>query len=86
MSSIFPIPSLEGQISGKLSLKGEVSPKGSLSGSISSDIKRTDYESQVYNKPRINDVELIGNLTFEDLGHTPITPQEIDEIIFGGDD
>lgn len=76
MPSIFPI----------LSLKGEISPKGSLSGQISNDIKKTDYESQVYNKPSINDVILVGNKTFEDLGYTAITPQEIDTIIFGGDD
>ena len=47
-----------------------------------------DYNS-LYNKPSINDVELVGNLTLEDLGifdlenlpFQPLTIEELDQII-----
>lgn len=32
-------------------------------------------------KPRINGIELKGNLSFEDLGLRELTPQEIDQIM-----
>lgn len=42
-----------------------------------------DY-NRLINKPRINDEELIGNKTFTDLHLDAITPQQIDEIMYGG--
>lgn len=39
-----------------------------------------DYE-QLKNKPQINEVELEGNKSFEELGMTPLTNMEILEII-----
>lgn len=47
-----------------------------------------DYEKAV-NKPRINDIELMGNKTSDDLllqsAMDEISEQQIDQIIFGGD-
>lgn len=39
-----------------------------------------DY-NKLKNHPRINDIELIGNRTFEDLGADSLTNLEIDAII-----
>lgn len=39
-----------------------------------------DYSS-IANKPSINDVELVGNKTFEELGATTITNEELKTII-----
>lgn len=39
-----------------------------------------DY-NKLNNKPLVNDVELIGNRTFEDLGMRPITNEEILKIV-----
>lgn len=47
----------------------------------------TDNYEDLYNKPSINEVTLIGNKTFEDLGDTPLTNLEIKRIfdrIFNG--
>ena len=46
-------------------------------------IYNDDYEA-LRNKPCIEGNELIGNKSYEQLGLNDITPQEIDEIIFGG--
>ena len=35
------------------------------------------------NKPSIEDVTLTGNKTFRQLGLEPMTPQEIDQMIYG---
>ena len=42
-----------------------------------------DYELLI-NHPYIEGNELIGDKTFLELGLYTVTPQEIDEIIFGG--
>lgn len=42
-----------------------------------------DY-NRLINKPSINAVELIGDKNFTDLHLDAITPQQIDEIIYGG--
>lgn len=39
-----------------------------------------DYEKLI-NKPKVNEVDLIGNRSFEELGMTPLTNIEILEII-----
>lgn len=44
----------------------------------------TDNYNDLYNKPQIESVTLQGNKTFEELGLKDITPQDIDEIMFGG--
>lgn len=43
----------------------------------------TGNYNNLYNKPRIEGVELEGNKRFEDLGLTGISEQDIDDIIFG---
>lgn len=43
----------------------------------------SDYE-KLLNKPKIEGNVLLGDKSFEELGLQAITPQEIDEIIFGG--
>lgn len=40
----------------------------------------TGNYDDLFNKPKINDVELKGNKTFEDLGDTPLTNTEIKAI------
>lgn len=42
----------------------------------------SDYNA-LYNKPRIEGNELVGDKTYEQLGLDDITAQAIDEIIFG---
>ena len=44
----------------------------------------SDYE-KLLNKPKIEGVLLLGDKSFEELGLRAITPQEIDDMIFGGD-
>ena len=43
----------------------------------------TDY-NELDNKPSIEGVTLQGDKTFGELGIREITPQQIDDIIFGG--
>lgn len=43
-------------------------------------ITTVDYNN-LKNKPRINDVEIVGNLTLQDLGIFVLTNDEIDEIL-----
>lgn len=47
-------------------------------------ISGSDSYSTLKDKPSIEGVVLDGNKTFYDLGLNDITPQDIDEIIFGG--
>lgn len=42
-------------------------------------VNTSNYDD-LFNKPKINDVELKGNKTFEDLGDTPLTNTEIKAI------
>ena len=84
MSDIFPIPQISGSISGGEPIKGSLSTPGGLSGGLSRETRKRDYIEDIYNKPSVNEVILVGNKTFADLGLTAITPQEIDDIIYGG--
>ena len=43
-------------------------------------ISTVDYDA-LKNKPQINDVELIGNISLEALGITILTNEEIDAIV-----
>ena len=40
-----------------------------------------DYNTEVYNRPSINDIELIGNKSFEQLGREDIANRSIKQII-----
>ena len=46
-------------------------------------VENYDY-NPLMNHPMIEGNELIGDKTYSELGLDDITPQEIDEIIFGG--
>lgn len=50
--------------------------------------KMVNYNTQVFNRPSINDVILIGNKKSKEIGvqdyMDTITEQDIDEIMFGG--
>lgn len=47
-------------------------------------VSTSNYED-LYNKPKIEGVTLIGDKTYDELGLPGITAQEIDDILFGGD-
>lgn len=76
-------------IDGKLN--GTMTPQGTLTGNLTvpkgtTPKKRIDYnnDEDIFNRPQIEGTELIGDKTFEELGLSPVTEQEIDKIIFGG--
>lgn len=58
---------LKGNISTKGDLKGTISGKSSLSGSLNNKVVETGNYNNLTNKPQINDVTLIGNLSLEEL-------------------
>ena len=59
-------------------LRATIRDSDSLSGILDSAkvVYEKNYEN-LKNKPRINDVELIGNKSFEDLGDIPLSNIEI---------
>ena len=74
-------PNLETEIRKGVSLSASVGSQPNLG--IASDSVMVpvanDYEA-LYNKPRIEDVELVGNKTFIDLGLVELTNEQILEI------
>lgn len=83
-SPITPIPTMSGVISGGDKLQANLTGMGSLTGRIEGELRQKSYNDLI-DKPRINDVPLQGNKTLAELNFNEITPQEIDNIIFGGD-
>ena len=83
-SPITPIPTMSGVISGGDKLQANLTGVGSLTGRIERELRQKSYNDLI-DKPRINDVPLQGNKTLAELNFNEITPQEIDNIIFGGD-
>lgn len=69
-------------ISANITGKENIQAGMTIPGSVS----QRDYE-KLENKPQINDVELVGNKNSEELGlqqnMVEITPQDIDEMLFG---
>ena len=47
-------------------------------------VSTDDYE-KIFNKPSIEGNVLIGDKTFSQLGLDVLTPQDVDDIIYGGD-
>lgn len=76
----------------EISLRGSINGNNTIAGVIRSNtltgnvigtgriVVEKDYE-ELENKPQINDVELIGNKSLEDLNTTRLTNIEIDNII-----
>ena len=82
--------SIAGEISGVLqpvgNINGEIQTVNEIKGDLSIPTERIvsdDYE-RLKNKPSIEGNVLIGDKSFQQLGLNEITPQEIDEIIYGG--
>lgn len=70
-----------------MKLNGNINiQRQSLSGNLEKTKQNRNYED-LLNKPSINDVELVKNKTPKDLGlqesMEEITPQDIDDILFG---
>lgn len=65
----------------KLKISGEIQQCVTVAGEVGKPSGGTnDYEALI-NKPQINDVTLVGNKSFKELGLRPATNTEIAEII-----
>lgn len=73
---------LTGTISSSNQLNGTLSNATSLSGALNNGLgtPTTNYE-RLINLPQVNDVTLIGNKSFSDLGIETLTNLEIEELI-----
>ncbi len=78
----YPIGPVKGKLTSDGTLRGRLSGADTLSGGLSQTIisYSQDY-NDLYNKPQINEVELIGNKTFDDLGMSAMSNLDIWEII-----
>lgn len=78
----YPVGPVSGRLQADGTLRGRLSSGGTLSGGLSQTIisYSQDY-NDLYNKPQINEVELIGNKTFDDLGMSAMSNLDIWEII-----
>lgn len=89
MSDIY-INIVKGNISSQnKSVTGNISTNKSLSGQLKMpNFVETGNYNLLINRPRINDIELIGNKNSEELGLEPtivdISEQDIDKLIYGG--
>lgn len=85
MSKLEAIGKLSGSLSSEGTLRGTFSSEGaSLNGEVSSQIGHVAYPD-IGEKPSLNGQTIIGDKTLADYGFTAITPQEIDQILFGGE-
>ena len=73
--------SVSGDVHAKVSIQGDTNASVSV-GTVTIRDGTNNYE-QLINRPRIEGVLLSGDKLFSDLGLECITPQEIDQIIFG---
>lgn len=70
--------------SGNASFNADMSGNATFgTGFNGATIIHTDNYEDLYNKPMIEGVTLIGNKTFEELGLDDISATDIDRIIFG---
>ena len=69
-------------IQGKQGIDLSVAGESALSLEIGRASGTSNYEALV-NKPSIEDVTLVGNKTFKQLGLEAMTQQEIDQMIYG---
>ena len=73
---------ISGNVTQKFKVSGDISAKQEISGSIGKPhmVYKDDYE-QLKNKPKINDIELIGNKTSEEIGIKAMTNLEIEALL-----
>ena len=76
MANVIYTPTIKAKIGEKPTIKATLNGVTVLGSGI------LDY-NKLINKPQINDVELIHNKTFEDLGLRPLSFLEIKRIIRG---
>lgn len=76
---------MDGNIKNLGHITGNITGTGTVTGSLSNPAQRAPSRSynDLFDKPKIEHNELIGDKSFEELGLGDITPQEIDELIFG---
>lgn len=65
----------------KLKISGNIEPHLTIGGEVGKPSGGTNDYEVLINKPQINDVTLVGNISFEELGLRPATNTEIAEII-----
>lgn len=77
--------SLSAEFSGERLFSASIEDGDSLTANLGEiqKVSTSNYE-ELYNLPKIEGNTVIGDKTFIELGLNEITPQEIDEIIFGG--
>lgn len=80
-ATISPKETINGTVTSSGSIDGNVSSRGDIGAGIqrAKYVGTKDYEA-LENKPSINTITLIGDLSFEALGLLPITTEMIDEI------
>lgn len=78
----YPVGPVSGRLQADGTLRGRLSGGGTLSGGLSQTIisYSQDY-NDLYNKPQINEIELVGNKTFDELGMSAMSNLDIWEII-----
>lgn len=72
---------IDGDMSAVLTIDDDVSASMGVGTVIMRD--GTNDFNDLINKPSIENITLEGNKTFKQLGLEEITPQEIDEMLFG---
>jgi hypothetical protein len=67
-----------GRITPRASISGSLTPRGNVSGSVgrAEKVYENDYNKLV-NKPQIEGNTLENNKTFDELGMTPLSAQEL---------
>lgn len=70
---------LRGRLSGNTALSGRLAGRDALQGSLQTGSGTSDYE-RLINHPSINEVELIRDKSFSDLGLNALTNMELEDL------
>lgn len=81
MNHIDATLSISPDISADLTMDSDLDTNANV-GIIAYQSGTTNYDI-LENKPRIENVVLSGNKTFTQLGLEPVTPQDIDKLLYG---
>lgn len=73
---------IELTMTGKASAEMQMASKGSVTLSVDG-ARGTSHYPALTDKPKIEGVTLLGDKSFEQLGLSAVTLQEIDNLIFG---